>query len=136
MDEVKETLAKLKDEAKQKFIYEVSKSANSNALQNPLSLAIAASVCYETGVKFIKDTNNYATHHCTILMDKEDMYLPALQLGKKITKEAFNAVVNFVNCEKELRDFELRLFDIHVQYDLEFAMLQVDIDYVRDLKDG
>lgn len=136
MDEVKETLAQMKDEAKQRFIYEVSKSANSNALQNPLSLAIAASVCYETGVKFIKDTNNYATHHCTILMDKEDMYMPALQLGKKISKEATNAVINFVNCEKELRDFELRLYNIHVQYDLEFAMVQVDVDYVRDLKDG
>ena len=135
MDEVKETLAQMKDEEKQRFIYEVSKSANSNALQNPLSLAIAASVCKETGVKFIKDINNYATHHCTILMDKEDMYLPALQLGKKITKEAFNAVVNFVNCEKELRDYDIRLFDIHVQYDLEFAMVQVDVDYVRDLKD-
>lgn len=136
MDEVKETLAQMKDEAKQRFIYEVSKSANSNALQNPLSLAIAASVCYETGVKFIKDTNNYATHHCTILMDKEDMYMPALQLGKKISKEAINAVINFVNCEKELRDFELRLYNIHVQYDLEFAMVQIDVDYVRDLKDG
>lgn len=136
MDEVKETLAQMEDEAKQKFIYEVSKSANSNALQNPMSLAIAASVCYETGVKFIKDINNYATHHCTILMDKEDMYLPALQLGKKISKEATNAVVNFVNCEKELRDYVIRLYNIHVQYDLEFAMVQVDIDYVRDLKDG
>ena len=135
MDEVKETLAQMKDEEKQKFIYEVHKSANSNALQNPMALAIAAAVCKETGVKFIKDINNYATHHCTILMDKEDMYLPALQLGKKITKEAFNAVVNFVNCEKELRDYDIRLFDIHVQYDLEFAMVQVDVDYVRDLKD-
>ena len=135
MDEVMEEFKRLKDEERQKFIYKVHQSANSNALQNPLSLAIAASVCYETGVKFIKDINNYASHHCTILMDKEDMYLPALKLGKKITKEAFNAVVNFVNCEKELRDYDIRLFDIHVQYDLEFAMLQVDIDYVRDLKD-
>lgn len=61
------------------------------------------------------------------------MYLPALQLGKKITREATNAVVNFVNSEKE-RNY-LRLYNINVQYDLEFAMLQVDIDYVRDLKD-
>lgn len=134
MDEVKETLAKLKDEERLKFIYEIHKSANSNVLRNPLSLAIAASVCKETGVKFIKFTNLYETHHCTILMDKEDMYLPALQLGKKITKESFNAVVNFVNSEKELGRY-LRLYDISVQYDLEFAILQVDIDYVRDLKD-
>lgn len=134
MDEVKEIVSQIEDEERQKFIYEVHKSANSNALNNPLDLAIAASVCKETGVKIIKDTNNYATHHCTILMDKEDMYLPVLQLGKKITKEAFNAVVNFVNCEKELRS-TLRLYNIRVQYDLEFAMLQVDIDYVRDLKD-
>lgn len=133
MDEVKETLAQMEDEEKQRFIYEVHKSANSNKLTNPLSLAIAASVCKETGVKFIKFTDLYETHHCTILMDKEDMYLPALQLGKKITREATNAVVNFVNSEKE-RNY-LRLYDIIVQYDLEFAMLQVDIDYVRDLKD-
>jgi len=133
MDEVKETLAQMKDEEKQRFIYEVSKSANSNKLRNPLSLAIAASVCYETGVKFIKFTDLYETHHCTILMDKEDMYLPALQLGKMITQKAFNAVVNFINSEKE-RNY-LRLYDINVQYDLEFSILQVDIDYVRDLKD-
>lgn len=136
MDEVKETLAKLEDEERQKFIYSVHKSANSNALNNPLSLAIAACVCKDTGVKFIKDTDNYLTHHCTILMDKEDMYLPALTLGKKISKEATNAIVNFVNHEKELKDFELRLYDISVQFSLEFAFVQVDIDYVRDLKDG
>ncbi len=133
MDEVKETLAKIESEERLKFIYEIHKSANSNTLRNPLSLAIAASVCKETGVKFIKFTDLYETHHCTILMDKEDMYLPALQLGKKITREATNAVVNFVNSEKE-RNY-LRLYNINVQYDLEFAMLQVDIDYVRDLKD-
>ena len=135
MDEVMEEFKRLKDEERQKFIYKVHQSANSNALQNPLSLAIAAAVCKETGVKFIKDINNYATHHCTILMDKEDMYLPALQLGKKITKEATNAVVNFVNCEKELRDYVIRLYNINVQYDLSNAIVYVDVDYVRDLKD-
>lgn len=136
MDEVKETLAQMKDEAKQRFIYEVSKSANSNALQNPLSLAIAASVCYETGVKFIKDINNVATHHITVLMDMDDRYLNAFVLGKKIVKEAIKGTVNFIECEKELRDYVIRLFDIRVQYDLSNAIVYVDVDYVRDLKDG
>lgn len=131
MDEIKKTLAKMEDEERQKFIYEIHKSANSNALNNPLSLAIAACVCKDTGVKFIKDTDNYDTEFLIISMDKEDMYLPALTLGKKISKEATNAIVNFVNNEKELKG----LYDIRVQYDLVFAQVQVYIDYVRDLKD-
>jgi len=135
MDEVKEILAQMKDEAKQRFIYEVHKSANSNALQNPMSLAIAAAVCKETGVKFIKDINNVATHHITILMDMDDRYLNAFVLGKKIVKEAIKGIVNFIECEKELRDYVIRLFDIRVQYDLSNAIVYVDIDYVRDLKD-
>lgn len=136
MEEVKETLAQMKDEAKQRFIYEVSKSANSNALQNPLSLAIAASVCKETGVKFIKDINNVATHKITVLMDMDDRYLNAFVLGKKIVKEAIKGIVNFIESEKELRDYVIRLFDIRVQYDLSNAIVYVDVDYVRDLKDG
>ena len=135
MDEVKETLTQMEDEAKQKFIYEVHKSANSNALQNPMALAIAAAVCKETGVKFIKDINNVATHHITVLMDMDDRYLNAFILGKKIVKEATKATVNFIECEKELRDYVMRLFDIHVQYDLSNAIVYVDVDYVRDLKD-
>ena len=136
MDEVMDEFKRLKNEERQKFIYEVHKSANSNALQNPLSLAIAASVCYETGVKFIKDINNVATHHITILMDMDDRYLNAFVLGKKIVKEAIKGTVNFIECEKELRDYVIRLFDIRVQYDLSNAIVYVDIDYVRDLKDG
>lgn len=136
MDEVMETLAQMKDEEKQRFIYEVSKSANSNALQNPMSLAIAAAVCKETGVKFIKDINNVATHHITVLMDMDDRYLNAFVLGKKIVKEAIKGIVNFIECEKELRDYVMRLFDIRVQYDLSNAIVYVDVDYVRDLIDG
>lgn len=132
MDEIKETLAKMEDEERQKFIYEIHKSANSNALNNPLSLAIAACVCKDTGVKFIKDTDNYDTEFLIISMDKEDMYLPALTLGKKISKEATNAILNFVNNEKELKG----LYDIRVQFNLVFAQVQVYIDYVKDLKDG
>jgi len=133
MDEVKETLAQMKDEEKQRFIYEVSKSANSNCLQNPLSLAVAATVCKETGVTFIKDVDNVATHHITVLMDMDDRYLPVLMLGKKIAKEATKAIINFVNSEK--REYVIRLFDIGIQYDLSNAIVFVDIDYVRDLKD-
>lgn len=129
MDEVKEILAQMKDEEKQRFIYEVSKSANSNALQNPISLAIAAAVCKETGVKFIKDINNVATHHITVLMDMDDRYLNAFVLGKKIVKEAIKGIVNFIECEKELRDYVIRLFDIRIQYDLSNAIVYVDIDY-------
>lgn len=136
MDEVKEEFKKLEDvedEKRQKFIYEVHKSANSNCLNNPLSLAVAASVCYDTGVKFIKDINNCAHHRITILMDMNDRFLNALILGKKIAKEAYKAVLNFINCEKD-RNY-IRLFDINVNYDLSNAIVYVDIDYVRDLKD-
>ena len=133
MEQVMEEFKRLKNEERQKFIYEVHKSANSNALQNPLTLAIAACVCHETGVKFIKDINNLATLHFEIPIDKEYIVCNEEILGKKCVKEAYKAIVEFINNEK---DYVIRLFNIEGQLDLDKSMLLIKLDYVRDLKDG
>ena len=41
MDEVVEEFKRLKYEERQKFIYAIHKSANSNCLNNPMTLAIS-----------------------------------------------------------------------------------------------
>ena len=133
MDEVMEEFKRLEDEKRQKFIYEVHMSANSNALNNPMTLAIAATVCYVTGVKFIKDINNVATENFEIPIDKEYMVVNDEVLGKKCVKEAYKAIIDFINNEK---DYEIRLFDIEGQLDIDNSMLHIKLDYVRDLKDG
>lgn len=133
MDEVMEEFKRLEDEKRQKFIYEVHMSANSNALNNPMTLAIAATVCYVTGVKFIKDINNVATENFEIPIDKEYMVVNDEVLGKKCVKEAYKAIIDFINNEK---DYEIRLFDIEGQLDVDNSMLHIKLDYVRDLKDG
>lgn len=132
MDEVMEEYNRLKNEERQKFIYEVHKSANSNAVNNPLTLAIAACVCYETGVKFIKDINNVATENFEIPIEKEYIVCNEEVLGKKCVKEAYKAIVDFINNEK---DYVIRLFDIEGQLDVDNSMLHIKLDYVRDLKD-
>lgn len=133
MDEVMDEFKRLKDEERQKFIYEVHKSANSNCLNNPLTLAIAASVCYTTGVKFIKDINNVATENFEIPIEKEYMVCNEEVLGKKCVQEAYKTIVNFINNEK---DYVIRLFNIEGQLDVDNSMLLIKLDYVRDLKDG
>lgn len=133
MDEVMNEFKRLKNEERQKFIYEVHKSANSNCLNNPLTLAIAASVCYTTGVKFIKDINNVATENFEIPIEKEYMVCNEEVLGKKCVQEAYKTIVEFINNEK---DYVIRLFDIEGQLDVDNSMLLIKLDYVRDLKDG
>lgn len=132
MDEVIEEFKRLEDEKRLKFIYEIHESANSNALNNPLVLAIASCVCKETGVKFIKDINNVATENFEIPIDKEYMVVNNEVLGKKCVKEAYKAIVDFINNEK---DYEIRLFDIEGQLDVDNAMLHIKLEYVRDLND-
>lgn len=132
MDEVMEEFKRLKDEERQKFIYEVHKSANSNAINNPMSLAIAATVCYVTGVKFIKDINNVTTENFKIPIEKEYMVSNEEVLGKKCVKEAYKAIIDFINNEK---DYVIRLFDIEGQLDVDNSMLLIKLEYVRDLKD-
>ena len=133
MDEVIEEFKRLEDEKRQKFIYEVHKSANSNALNNPLTLAIAASVCYATGVKFIKDINNVATKNFEIPIEKEYMVVNEFVLGKECVKEARKVIIDFINKEK---DYVIRLFDIEGQLDVDNSMLHIKLEYVKDLKDG
>ena len=132
MDEVMEEFKRLKNEERQKFIYEVHKSANSNCLNNPLTLAIAACVCHETGVKFIKDINNVATENFEIPIEKEYMVCNEEILGKKCVQEAYKAIVDFINNEK---DYVIRLFNIEGQLDVDNSMLLIKLDYMRDLKD-
>ncbi len=132
MDEVMNEFKRLKDEERQKFIYKVHQSANSNAVNNPLTLAIAACVCYDTGVKFIKDINNVATENFEIPIEKEYIVCNEEVLGKKCVKEAYKAIVDFILNEK---DYEIRLFNIEGQLDIDNSMLLIKLDYVRDLKD-
>lgn len=132
MDELMKEFKRLEDEERQKFIYEVHKSANSNALNNPLSLAIAATVCYMTGVKFIKDINNVATENFEIQIDKEYMVVNDEVLGKKCVKEAYKAIIDFILNEK---DYVIRLFNIEGQLDVDNSMLHIKLEYVKDLKD-
>lgn len=131
MDELMEEFKRLENEKRQKFIYEVHKSANSKALNNPITLAIAATVCYVTGVKFIKDINNVATENFEIPIDKEYMVSNEEVLGKKCVKEAYKAIIDFINNEK---DYEIRLFDIEGQLDVDNSVLHIKLEYVRDLK--
>lgn len=133
MDEMIEEFKRLEDEKRQRFIYEIHKSANANALNNPMTLAIAAAVCYVTGVKFIKDINNVATKNFEIPIDKEYMVVNEFVLGKKCVKEAYKTIIDFLSNEK---DYEIRLFDIEGQLDVDNAMLHIKLEYVRDMKDG
>ena len=133
MDEVIEEFRRLEDEKRQKIIYEVHKSANANALNNPMTLAIAAAVCYVTGVKFIKDINNVATQNFEIPIEKEFMKTNEFVLGKKCVKEAYKAIIDFILKEK---DAVIRLFNIDGQLDVDNSMLHIKLEYVRDLKDG
>lgn len=52
-------------------------------------------------------------------------------LGKKCVKEAYKAIIDFIQNEKEY----IRLFDIEGQLDVDNSMLLIKLDYVRDLKD-
>lgn len=131
MDEVVEEFKRLKDEERQKFIYAIHKSANSNCLNNPMTLAISAIVCYATGVKFIKDINDYTTQKFEIPIEKEYMVNNSEILGKKCVKEAYKAIIDFIQNEKEY----IRLFNIEGQLDVDNSMLLIKLDYVRDLKD-
>lgn len=64
-------------------------------------------------------------------IEKEYMVNNSEILGKKCVKEAYKAIIDFIQNEKEY----IRLFDIEGQLDVDNSMLLIKLDYVRDLKD-